>query len=379
MYQIIENYIDQIITRSTPDKPLWDLENIQHGAKPRWNYIDGCILTGLLNLYEHTQDKKYLEFADNFIDYYIYDDGKIRGYDLKTYNIDNISGGRNLFDLYKITGKGKYKKAINLLYSQLKSQPRIEIGNFWHKLIYPNQIWLDGLYMGQVFYTRYETEFNRSKNYSDIVNQFCNVRKYMFDENKKLYYHGFDYSKKIFWANEKGLSQSFWLRAMGWYVIALIDTINYLDFSAIEEANILKKIFCEAIEGIISYIDTDSKMFYQVIDQKDKSGNYLETSGSAMIAYAVLKGVRLNVLEAKYQLIGKEIFDGICKKYLSENNGNIDLGGICLVAGLGPFDNLRRNGTYEYYISEPVVKNDAKGLGPFLMAYTEIRKQYNLQ
>lgn len=371
-YKIMDRYINEVIDNSTPDKPYWNIEHLSHGRKPHWNYIDGCMISCVVTLYEQTKEKKLLDFVENFIDYYIFEDGSIRGYELETYNIDNISEGRVLFDLLKYRPKEKYKKAVELLYKQIQNQPRIEIGNFWHKLIYPNQVWLDGLYMGQVFYTRYINDFAAEKDYSDIVNQFVNVRKYMFDENKKLYYHGFDYSKKMFWANEKGLSQNFWLRAIGWFVVAMIDVIGYLPKDKVQEIETLSKIFVEAIDGVLQYKDKESNMFYQVVDQQGREGNYLETSGSAMIAYAILKGARLGVLPKDYAKIGKDIFDGICKKYLREVDGKISLGGVCLVAGLGPDDNRRRDGSYEYYISEPIVENDAKGLGPLVMAYTEI-------
>ena len=113
-------------------------------------------------------------------------------------------------------------------------------------------------------------------------------------------------------------------------------------------------------------------MFWQVVDQKNRKGNYLETSGSAMIAYAMMKGARLGLVDKKYSALGKSIFDGICKEYLTEKEGKLNLGGICLMAGLGPENNPKRDGTFEYYVSEPVVENDAKGTGPFVMAYTEV-------
>lgn len=184
-YQIIEEYIDRLIADSAPDAPVWNIENIRHGKAPAWNYIDGCMMTSLYTIYKLTGNKKYLTFIDNFVDYYVFGDGTIRGYELDTYNVDNINEGRVLFDLYAETGKEKYKKAIDLLYKQLETQPRTVLGNFWHKKIYPNQVWLDGLYMAQVFYTRYETLFNGGKRYDDIVNQFKTVFANMYDKQKK--------------------------------------------------------------------------------------------------------------------------------------------------------------------------------------------------
>lgn len=373
-YSVIDRYIDRLIDETTPDAPIWNIENIRHGKAPAWNYIDGCMMTSLYTIYKLTGNKKYLEFIDKFVDYYVFDDGAIRGYEMSTYNVDNINEGRVLFDLYKETGKFKYKKAINLLYSQLQSQPRTELGNFWHKKIYPNQVWLDGLYMAQVFYTLYETVFNRGRNYGDIVKQFRNVYEHMYDNEKKLYYHGWDVSKQAFWSDgETGLSKSFWLRSIGWYTVGLVDAISYFDTSRPNLKAELITIFRKTIEGLEQYIDPEKHMFWQVVDQMGREGNYVETSGSAMIAYAMMKGARLGFVDRRFAAVGEKVFNGICREYLTETDGQLNLGGICLMAGLGPENNPTRDGTYEYYISEPVVENDAKGTGPFVMAYTEIK------
>lgn len=373
MYKKIDRYIDRLLDGSTPDAPLWNIENIRLGKKPAWNYIDGCMITALLCASEITGEKKYFDFAENFIDYYVFDDGTIRGYSKEKFNLDDVNEGKVLFELYAKTGKEKYKKAIFLLESQLDEQPRTETGNFWHKMIYPNQIWLDGLYMGQVFSALYKKYFG-NKDYSDVINQYKNVRKLMFDEKKRLYYHGCDCSKKAFWADkETGCSKNFWLRSIGWFCISLIDIIEFIDDENAKSE--LEKIFAEAVEGISQYADKDTAMYYQVVDKGGEAGNYLETSGSSMIAYAMMKGARLGVLDKKFAEAGRKTFDGICQKYLSiSENGDLNLGGICLVAGLGPEDNPRRDGSYEYYISEPVVENDAKGVAPFVLCYTEVKR-----
>lgn len=373
MYSNIDKFIDRLINGSTPDAPLWNIESIRAGKPPHWNYIDGCMITALLCAHELTGEKKYFDFAESFIDYYVDDDGSILGYSQERFNLDDINEGRVLFDLYKKTGKEKYRKAIFLLREQLEKQPRTVTGNFWHKMIYPNQIWLDGLYMAQVFYLRFQKEFGGG-DYSDIVSQFQNVRKYMFDEKKKLYYHGMDCSKTVFWADKNtGRSESFWLRAIGWFLISLVDCIDYLDDG--DERRKLSEILAEAIDGIEQYADPETGMFWQVVDCGEREDNYLETSGSSMVAYAMMKGARLGVIDKKYSEQGKKTFDGICNKYLKISpEGGLNLGGICLVAGLGPDGNLRRNGKYEYYISEPIVENDAKGVAPFVLCYTEIMR-----
>ena len=373
MYSNIDKFIQRLLDGSTPDAPLWNIESVRAGKPPHWNYIDGCMITALLCAYELTGEKKYFDFAESFIDYYVDDNGSIRGYSQERFNLDDINEGRVLFDLYKKTGKEKYKKAIFLLMDQLKKQPRTVTGNFWHKMIYPNQIWLDGLYMAQVFYLRYQKEFGNG-DYSDTVSQFQNVRKYMFDEKKKLYYHGMDCSKTVFWADERtGRSKSFWLRAIGWFLISLVDCIDYIDDDNVRSK--LSELFAEAIDGIAQYADPETGMFWQVVDCGGRKGNYLETSGSSMVAYAMMKGARLGVINKKYTEQGKKTFDGICNKYLKlSSEGEMNLGGICLVAGLGPDDNRRRDGSYEYYISEPVVENDAKGVAPFVLCYTEVMR-----
>jgi len=374
MYEVLDKYIDKLMT-SAPDMPLWNIESIKHGKKPGWNYIDGCMTASLIELWKTRKDKKYFDFVKKFVDYYVNEDGTILGYDKEKYSTDDMSESRILFDLYKETKEEKYSKAIELTYSQILTHPRTKEGNFWHKKIYPNQIWLDGLYMAQVFYTRYQTERNK-KNYTDIVNQFNNVYNIMRDKETGLYYHGYDSEKTMFWADKKtGLSKNFWLRSIGWYTVALVDVLSYLDEQMYDEYATIKKILKDTVDAILKYQDAESKMFWQVPNFPNREGNYLETSGSAMIAYACLKGARLKALPERYSKIGLDIFNGICNKYLTvREDGDLNLGGICLVAGLGPDNNRRRDGSYEYYISEPVVENDAKGVGPLIMTYTEVLK-----
>lgn len=374
MYKVIDDYIDYLMT-SKPEMPLWNIESIKQGKKPVWNYIDGCMMTSLLEMYKTTGDKKYLDFVISFVDYYVFDDGSIRGYEPTKYSTDDVCESRILFDLYDFTKNEKYIKAIKLSYSQLENHPRTKEGNFFHKAIYHDQVWLDGLYMMQPFYTRYQNRFGNN-DYSDIVNQFKNVRKIMFDEKAKLFYHGYDSSKTLFWANkETGLSSNFWLRSIGWFLVGLVDVYSFMDESKKDDRSAIATIFKEAIDGILLYQDKESSMFYQVPNFPGREGNYLETSGSSMIAYALLKGSRLGILGKEYQDKGVATFKGIMSRYMSVGeHGELNLKGICLVAGLGPENNTRRDGSYEYYISEPIVENDAKGVGPFIMAYTELKK-----
>lgn len=369
---VIERYIRELMVKSTPDRPVWNIEKILQGKTSDWNYIDGCMIKAVLEMYAITGDKDYLEFADEFIDYRVREDGSIDGYDVEELNIDNVNAGKTLFELYDLTGKEKYRKAIDLVYSQIEKMPRTREGNFWHKNIYPNQVWLDGLYMCQPFYMEYETRYNGKKNCGDIYGQFETVVRQMRDSETGLYYHAYDSSKEMFWCDKvTGLSQNFWLRALGWYSMALLDTMDKADQEDVEEIGKMKRVFRELIDSMVKYQD-ESGMWYQVVNFGGMEGNYLETSGSAIFAYAILKGVRLGYLEESYRSCGVRAFEGICERYLHMEEGNMSLGGICLVAGLGGKD--KRSGTFEYYMSEPVVKDDAKGVGPFLLAYTEMRR-----
>ncbi len=364
----IEAYIRRLLSESTPDRPLWNVELLTEGKKAHWNYIDGCMITALLELGRLENDSEYFDFAERFIDYYIDENGDIRGYDASSFNLDDINEGRVLFELYEKTGKEKYRRATEQPNAQLASQPRTYEGSFWHKQIYPNQVWLDGLYMAQVFRTLYALRLGDG-DLSDVLKQFACVREHMYCRRKGLYFHAYDASKTAFWADPRsGCSKNFWLRAIGWYSVALIDII---ELSGNEQ---LTAIFRELMEGIARYADEASGMYWQVVDKGGRKGNYLETSGSSMIAYSMLKGARLGILDKKYADKGLKTFDGIRKNYLSASDGTLNLGGICLMAGVGPDSKPWRDGSYEYYISEPIVENDAKGVAPFLLCYTEVRR-----
>ena len=375
---IIVKYIDELLEKSTPEARMWNIEKIKQGLKSKWNYIDGCMIKAVLQMYAISKDEKYLKFADDFIDYRVFEDGTIDGYNVGEKNIDNVNAGKTLFELYDLTGKEKYRKAIDLVYSQIEIMPRCKSGNFWHKDIYPNQVWLDGMYMGQPFYLEYETRFNNRKNYDDIFSQFKFVIENMRNPLNGLYFHAMDTSREAFWCDKvTGLSQLSWLRAIGWYSMALLDSLEIVDNSDHKfdaEVKMLQDAFVDLINSMIKYQD-ESGMWYQIVNYGGMDKNYLETSGSSIMAYALLKGVRLGILPESYVEYAKKAIDGICDKYLKTKEGEMSLGGICLVAGLGGKD--RRPGTYDYYMSEPIVEDDAKGVGPFLLAYTELLRYQN--
>lgn len=371
-YSKIDAYVRQLVERSTPERTAWNLEKIRQGKSASWNYIDGCMLTALMEMEQLTGDRRYFDFVRACVDHFVAEDGSIRTFRPEAHNLDDINEGRVLFALYERTGEEKYRRAADFLRACLDGQPRTQEGNFWHKAIYPNQVWLDGIYMAQPFSALYEKHFGGG-NYSDPVRQIETVRAKMRDPGTGLYFHGYDASRTAFWADPNtGCSKSFWLRSLGWFAVALADLLDILP--AGEGRDSLAAIFTELMASAARYADPDIGMYWQVPDQGGREGNYLETSGSAMLAYAMLKGARLGVLDQSYAAGGQRTFDGIMRKYLTFTENGLDLGGICLVAGLGPEDNRRRDGSYGYYISEPVVENDAKGVAPFVLAYTEIKR-----
>jgi len=375
--QKIIDFVDRLLAASTPEAPAWNVEHIMEGKETKWNYIDGCMIKAILDLYYATGNQKYFDFAKKYIDFFVRDDGAILGYSVDEYNCDNINMGKVLFDLYRATNDAKYKKAIELLQSQLKTHPRIKAGNFWHKQIYPSQIWLDGLYMVQPFYMDYEMLFNNKANYKDIFQQFKNVNDIMCDKDTGLFFHGYDEAREQFWANkETGLSPNFWTRSIGWYTMALVDTVEKLDEQFFYECETLKGYLKVTLDAVLKVADPETKMFYQVTNMGNREGNYLETSGSCAIAYSLMKATRLGYIPENYFDYGKEIFDSVVKHKLILTDETFALKDICLVAGLGGMpgkgDYKLRDGTYEYYISEPKVDNDAKGVAPFLFAYTEV-------
>ena len=381
MRKIID-FVDYLLSISTPKSPAWNIESALEGKQPKWNYIDGCMLKAIMDLYYATKNKKYFDFAKNYIDFFIGEDGLIVGYNPDEYNCDNINMGKILFDLYRAdtNESEKYKKAILQLHSQLKGHPRISTGNFWHKKIYPNQVWLDGLYMVQPFFMEYTMLFNDKLGYEDIFNQFKNVDELMKDPKSGLLYHGYDESRQMFWADKQtGLSKNFWTRSIGWYAMALVDTMEKFDKQPSDEYNIFKTWLKDLTDALLKFKDPETGMFFQVTNALSYPGNYLETSGTCAIAYAFMKGARLGYLPDNYFDHGKKIFEAVVELKLvtditspGQNSDTFLLKDICLVAGLGGMpgkgDYQPRDGTIEYYLSEPRVNNDAKGVAPFLFS-----------
>ena len=340
--------------------------------KDYWNYEDGCVLKGLIDLYRAAGEPADRQWVLDYLARRVSDDGTIPSFRTDSYNIDAINCGKALFFALDETGDERYRKAADFLHERLNTHPRCAVGNFWHKEIYPEQIWLDGLYMAQPFRAEYDKRWLSGLEAADIAKQFRNVKKYLYNEDKHLYYHACDLAKVQPWANpETGCSANFWLRSMGWYLMALVDCVEAMPEQLYEHRRQLMDLFLEAVRGILPYADLETGLFFQVIDRADVDGNYLETSGSAMVAYSLMKGVRLGLLDPeRYLAPGLKAFRSLVEQKLAQGgDGQWHLNDICLVAGLGPGN--KRDGSVAYYLSEKVGPDDAKGVGPFMMAWSE--------
>lgn len=335
-----------------------------------WGYEYGLTLDGIARVWQSTGDEKYFDFIEKVMNAFIKEDGTIEGYREDEYNLDHLNNGKILITLYKATKKEKYLKALKLLRAQIDRQPRTKEGIFWHKKMYPNQVWLDGLYMGATFYAKYIKEFGDESEFDDVASQFIKCEKNLKDEKTGLLYHAWDESRKMYWADKNtGLSPHFWGRSMGWYVMALADTIEVLPEKNSYREKLIE-IFNDCIQALLKVQDKDTNEWYQVLDQGARKGNYIEASGSCMIAYSLLKGTRKGYLSEELIKKAEESYKGLIREFVSETkDGFINLNKICSVAGLG--GKTRRDGSFAYYISEPIVSNEPKGLGPFLLASAE--------
>ena len=265
----------------------------------------------------------------------------------------------------------KYLKAVKLLKDQLAYQPRTKEGGYWHKKKYPYQMWLDGLYMAEPFSASFAQRFNYPESFDDIANQFIISERHTRDASTGLLYHGWDESKKEKWANAvTGCSANFWGRAMGWYAMALVDVLDYFPEGQ-EKRDSLIQIFKRLATAIRKVQDIHTGLWWQVLDKPGLKGNYQEASASSMFVYALAKGVRNGYLDQSFLLTARKGFRGIQQHFITvDSTGHTCLNKICQVAGLGgtPY----RDGSYEYYIHEPIVTNDPKGLGACILAANEI-------
>ena len=335
----------------------------------KWAYEWGVVLKGILAVWQYTGERRYFDYIKDCIDQYVQPNGTISTYCLDDYNIDNINTGKLLFPLLAVTGDTRYQNAIQTLRQQLKDHPRTHSNGFWHKKIYPYQMWLDGIYMGGPFYAEFAATFDEPAIFDDLAHQIKLISAHTRDSATGLMVHSWDESRQMGWADDDtGKSPHFWGRAMGWFVMALVDI---LDFFPVDHPDYLtiRAILRDVIDALLK-VQRDG-VWYQVLDQPERAGNYKEASVSCMIVYAVAKGARCGYLPQSYAEAARQAYEGIIETFVEvDAEGLVNLNGICSVAGLGgiPY----RDGSFDYYISEPVVTNDDKGVGAFILASAEM-------
>jgi unsaturated rhamnogalacturonyl hydrolase len=346
-----------------------------------WAYKDGVVLKGIEAVWRRTANSKYVDFIKKYVDAQVDQDGNIQGVAVEDYSIDNINNGKVLLTLYQQTGELKYKKAADRLRLQLKGHPRTKEGGFWHKKIYPHQMWLDGLYMGAPFYAQYIEAFGETAEFGDVVQQFILIDKHLKDSRTGLYYHGWDESKRQEWADpQTGCSPCFWSRALGWFLMAIVDVLDYLPNNYPQRTELIL-ILEKLVNAVIKFQDPATHIWYQVTDQPDRKGNYLEASASAMVIYTIAKAVRQGYLGQQYRGFAQKAFQGLLEELVEvEANGMVILRNTCRTAGLGkaPYANPvfnYRDGSFNYYVGEPIAANDFHGMGSFIMAAAEIEAQ----
>ena len=342
---------------------------------PKWNYTNGLVTLANQKLYEYTEDQKYWDYGVLYADQLIDKEGKILGgYELKKYSLDLINSGKILFEIYKKTGEDRYKKAIDTLHKQLESHPRNSDGGYWHKKSYPWQMWLDGVYMADPFSAEYGAVFNVPKSIDDAILQAELIQKHTFDVKTGLNFHGYDEKKAQFWANKQtGLSSHVWGRAQGWYCMALVDILDFVPADHPKRKDLIK-IVQKVFTAVLKAQEKDLGVWWQVMDQPGRKGNYLESTCSTMFVYSFAKAYRKGYVGTKFLKSARNGFNGILKQFVKENeDGTITITRCCSVAGLGGKKPTDRDGSFDYYISEHIGENDAKAVGPFIMAGIELQ------
>lgn len=347
------------------------LSHSNEARKGRWTYEQGVALEAIRRMWVASGDDRYFAYIKKNIDQFVTEDGSIKTYEYDTFNLDNIATGRQLLMLYRTTHDPKYRKAARVLRDQLADHPRTKSGGFWHKKIYPYQMWLDGIYMAEPFYAQYALTFDEPASFDDIAHQIILIEERTRDSRTGLLYHAWDESRQQRWADsETGHSPNFWGRAMGWYAMGIVDLLDYLPENHAKRGEIIS-ILQRLSEALIQYQDPATGLWYQVVDQGARAGNYLEASASCMFAYAFARGASRNYLHQKFLAIAEKAFKGVVKEFVTvDEDGLVSLHQTCQSAGLGgtPY----RDGSYEYYVGEPRRTNDFKGIGPFIFAALEL-------
>ena len=336
-----------------------------------WNYDHGLQVFAIQKAAEATHETRYTAFVSNWVDHFIQPDGTIRTYDMETYNVDWVNSGKLLFSIYERTGDERYRKAIETLREQMRKHPRNNAKGFWHKKIYPFQMWLDGIYMAGPLLSEYAMRFNEPETFDDVVHQITLIDKHTRDPKTGLLYHAWDESKQQQWCDpETGLSKYFWGRAIGWYVMALVDILDHLPQNHPGRSQLVA-VLDRTAEAVVKVQDEATGLWYQILDLPQRAGNYLEASASIMFVYAFAKGVRNGYLAQDYLLSARRGYHGTLQNLIKiDSQGWLTLEKVCGGAGLGgvPY----RDGSFEYYISEKIIPNDPKGVGPFILAALEM-------
>ena len=338
------------------------------GGRLKWNYTTGLELLSFLSVYDRTADTAILGYVSRWYDAVIAEDGTILGgYKKEKYNLDHICPVRTLLHLYQYEPKKQYAAAVETLRSQLDGQPRTEAGAFWHKAVYPSQVWLDGLYMAEPFLATYAGQTGQDSLFTTVARQFLVAAEKTYDPATGLYRHAWDESRSMFWADPvTGQSAHCWGRALGWYAMALVDVLDFFPADR-PERPALEGILVHILETLPSYADPQTGLWYQVLDCPGREGNYLEATCSAMFTYVYLKAARKGYFVRED---APALYESLVKTFIRENpDGTLDLTQCCAVAGLGGKEN--RSGTYDYYIHEKRTENDPKGIGPFVWASLE--------
>ncbi|MGA9650180.1 glycoside hydrolase family 88 protein [Pedobacter sp.] len=364
--------LSEQLTLTAMETLFQDTTVLKDAKGPRWSYDMGVVLEGAAQVWRNTGNGDYFKYIQSSMDAYVDKTGSIRTYKSEDFNIDNIKNGRSLLLLYKVTGQQKYLTAATHLYNQLQQQPRTKAGGFWHKKIYPNQMWLDGLYMGEPFYAEYAALMKKDSAFNDIANQFILMEKVSRDTKTGLLYHGYDESRLEKWADPTtGKSPNFWGRAMGWYIMALVDVLDNFPKNHPKRAELIAILNRTAI-ATVKYQDSKSGVWFDIMDMPTRKGNYLESSASSMFVYGLAKGVRKGYLPQSFMVAANKGYAGLKKEFIeSAGDERVNLTKTVSVSGLGGKPKYR-DGSFEYYISEKVITNDPKGVGSFICAAAEM-------
>ena len=335
----------------------------------KWDYCHGLELGAMMDVYDRYGDAKFYEYALAYADTMVNEDGTIKKYKLTDYSLDRINSGKMLFRIYEQTKNDKYKKALDLLRSQFDGQPRNADGGFWHKKVYPNQMWLDGLYMGTPFLAEYAYRNNEPQAYQEVINQIKIVARHTYDPANGLFRHACDVSKREKWADkETGQSQHCWGRALGWYMMAIVDDLDFIPQHEPGRDTVL--VILNHIAETLKKYQSPEGLWYQVMDKSGEPGNYLESSCSAMFVYSLFKAVRKGYIPSSYFAVARKGYEGILNEFIKvDDNGLVSITKACAVAGLGGKN--YRMGDYDYYIHEQIRDNDPKAVGPFILASLE--------